>query len=61
MFTEPLAPPALADTVARETGAAVVVLDPLEGLTSSERDAGTDYFDVMRENLAVLRKALRCA
>ena len=61
VFTEPLAPPALADTVARETGAAVVVLDPLEGLTSSERDAGTDYFDVMRENLAVLRKALRCA
>ena len=48
VFTEPLAPPALADTVARETGAAVVVLDPLEGLTSSERDAGTDYFDVMR-------------
>ena len=61
VFTEPLAPPALADTVARETGAAVAVLDPLEGLTSSQREAGNDYFDVMRENLAVLRKALRCA
>ena len=61
VFTEPLAPPALAETIARETGAAVAVLDPLEGLTSSERDAGRDYFDVMRENLAVLRKALRCA
>jgi zinc transport system substrate-binding protein len=61
VFTEPLAPPALADTVARETGAAVAVLDPLEGLTSSRREAGDDYFDVMRENLAVLRKALRCA
>ena len=61
VFTERLASPALADTIARETRAAVAVLDPLEGLTSSERDAGTDYFDVMRENLAVLRKALRCA
>lgn len=61
VLTEPLAPPALAETVARETGAAVAVLDPLEGLTSSELDAGADYFDVMRENLAVLRKALRCA
>ncbi len=61
VFTERLASPALAETVARETGAAVAVLDPLEGLTSSELDAGTDYFDVMRENLAVLRNALRCA
>jgi zinc transport system substrate-binding protein len=61
VFTERLASPALADTVARETGAAVAVLDPLEGLTSSELEAGKDYFDVMRENLAVLRKALACA
>jgi zinc transport system substrate-binding protein len=61
VFTEPLASPALADTVARETGAAVAVLDPLEGLTSAELDAGRTYFDVMRENLAVLRKALGCA
>ena len=61
VFTERLASPVLADTVARETGAAVAVLDPLEGLTSSELDAGTDYFDVMRENLAVLRTALRCS
>jgi zinc transport system substrate-binding protein len=61
VFTERLASPVLADTIARETGAAVAVLDPLEGLTSSELDAGTDYFDVMRENLAVLRTALRCS
>jgi zinc transport system substrate-binding protein len=60
VFTERLASPALADTVARETGAAVAVLDPLEGLTRAELDAGTDYFAVMRQNLAALRKALEC-
>ena len=36
------------------------VLDPLEGLTSAEVDAGADYFTVMRANLAALRRALGC-
>lgn len=61
VLTERLASPALAEAVARETGAGTAVLDPLEGLTASELDAGRTYFDVMRENLAVLRKALGCA
>ena len=60
VLTERLASPALADTVAREAGASTAVLDPLEGLTVSELDAGRTYFDVMRGNLAVLRKALGC-
>lgn len=60
VFTEPLASPALADAVAREADVTTVVLDPLEGLTPAERDAGADYFTVMRRNLAALRKALGC-
>jgi zinc transport system substrate-binding protein len=60
VFAETLASPALADTVAREAGVTTAVLDPLEGLTSAEVDAGSDYFTVMRENLAALRKALAC-
>ena len=60
VFTETLASPALADTVAREAGATTAVLDPLEGLTSAEVDAGADYFTVMRRNLATLRTALGC-
>jgi zinc transport system substrate-binding protein len=60
VFTEPLVAPALADTVAREAGAVTATLDPLEALTPSEEDAGADYFRVMRENLAALRKALGC-
>jgi zinc transport system substrate-binding protein len=60
VFSEPLASPALADTVAREAGVATAVLDPLEGLTADEADAGADYFSVMEKNLDVLRTALGC-
>ena len=51
--------PAIADTVARETGATVATLDPIEGLTSSS--AGRDYFEVMRSNLATLRAGQGCS
>ena len=60
IFFEPLVSPKLADTVAREAGVTTAELDPLEGLTRAELDAGTDYFGVMRQNLAALRKALEC-
>jgi zinc transport system substrate-binding protein len=60
VFSEPLASPALADTVAREAGVATAVLDPLEGLTADEADGGADYFSVMEKNLEVLRTALGC-
>ena len=60
VFVEPLVSPALAETVAREAGVTTATLDPLEGLTPEEADAGDDYFVVMRENLAALRKALAC-
>jgi zinc transport system substrate-binding protein len=60
VFSEPLASPALADAVAREAGVATAVLDPLEGLTAAETDAGEDYFSVMEKNLDVLRTALGC-
>jgi zinc transport system substrate-binding protein len=60
VFFATLVSPRLAQTVAREVGATTAVLDPLEGLTDQEIAAGEDYFSVMRENLAALRKALRC-
>jgi zinc transport system substrate-binding protein len=60
VFTEPLASPRAARTVARETGATVSPLDPLEGLTPSELDRGADYFSVMRANLAAIERGLRC-
>ncbi len=60
VFFEPLVSARLAETVAREAGVSTAVLDPLEGLTSEQRERGEDYFSVMRENLAALRAALGC-
>jgi zinc transport system substrate-binding protein len=60
VFFETLVSPKLAQTVAREAGAETAVLDPLEGLTDDQEKDGADYFSVMRDNLAALRKALDC-
>ena len=60
MFTEPLVSDRVAETVAREAGAQLAVLDPLEGLSEERLAAGEDYLSVMRDNLAALREALGC-
>ncbi len=59
VYAETLVSPALVDTIAHETGAQVMVLDPIEGITSAS--AGTDYQQVMRANLATLRAGQRCS
>jgi len=61
IFTEELVSPAVADALARETGATTAVLDPLESLTPAEAAAGEDYLSVMRRNLAALQRGLGCA
>ncbi len=58
VFSETLASPKLAQTLAADLGVATAVLDPIEGL--SEASAGDDYVDLMRANLAALRKANQC-
>ena len=60
VYVEPLVSPRVAETVAREAGVGTAVLHPLEGLTQEEIERGEDYFSLMRKNLAVLRKGLRC-
>jgi len=52
IYYETLIDPAIAETIAAETGAVTAVLDPIEGLT--DESAGGDYFGVMRSNLATL-------
>ncbi len=59
IFTERLASSALADTVARETGATTAVLDPIEGLT--DETSNEDYVSLMEQNLAALQKANGCS
>lgn len=59
IYAETLASPAVAQTIARETGVTMAVLDPLEGLTAES--AGSDYLSVMRANLTTLTKGQGCS
>ena len=58
IFFEELVSPKVAETIAKETGAATQVLNPLEGLSDEEQKSGADYFSVMEENLKQLEAAL---
>lgn len=60
IFFESLVSPKLAETIAKEVGAQVLVLNPLEGITDEEAVAGRDYFSVMQDNLKNLQIALQC-
>ncbi len=57
IYSESLVSPAIAHTIAAETGATTAVLDPLEGRSGP---TGGDYLAVMRVNLATLRQGQVC-
>ena len=59
IFTEELVSPAIADTIAKETGARTATLDPIEGL--SDETKNETYVTLMDRNLATLRKANGCS
>lgn len=54
IYTEELVNPKLAQALAKETGAQVRVLNPIEGLTREQQEAGYDYIRLQRENMAAL-------
>ena len=56
IFTEPQYPDELAKLIGRETGAAVVKIDPVAS-GPADPPAGY-YFDVMHNNLEIMKKAL---
>lgn len=58
IFTEEHVSPAIARTVANETGATTAVLSPIEGLTDDTADE--TYLTLMRQNLDALRQANSC-
>ncbi|MEP6697521.1 MAG: metal ABC transporter substrate-binding protein [Pseudonocardiales bacterium] len=58
IYYETLVSPAVARAVAAETGASTAVLDPIEGLTRESR--GSNYLEVMRSNLASIKKGQPC-
>lgn len=58
IFFEELVSPKVAETIADEIGATTMVLNPLEGLTKEQLDAGEDYLSIMGQNLEALQEAL---
>lgn len=60
VFFETLVTPKLAQTLAKEVGAEVFVLNPIEGISDKENKAGENYDTLMRENLNNLKIALVC-
>lgn len=58
VFSERLASPAVAESLADDLGLSTAVLDPLEGLTAETAD--DDYLSLMRANLRALEEANGC-
>jgi zinc transport system substrate-binding protein len=58
VFSEELASPAMADTLASDLHIKTAVLDPIEGL--SDATAGQNYLSLMRRNLAAIQEANHC-
>ncbi|MFC2424789.1 MAG: metal ABC transporter solute-binding protein, Zn/Mn family [Fusobacterium polymorphum] len=59
IFFETLTSDKVSKTIASETGAKTDVLNPVEGLTKEEMDAGKDYLSIMEENLKALEKSFK--
>jgi zinc transport system substrate-binding protein len=60
IFYESVVPRAFADTVAREIGAVVDALEPVESLTQEQLDLGLSYLALMDQNRAALVRGLPC-
>jgi zinc transport system substrate-binding protein len=58
VFSERLASPAMAESLASDTGVETAVLDPIEG--PGEGDDASDYVALMQQNLQALRRANGC-
>jgi zinc transport system substrate-binding protein len=59
VFSERLASPEFAESIAHDLGIDAAVLDPIEGLGDGTADQ--DYLSLMRTNLSALRQANGCA
>ncbi|MEM4391806.1 MAG: zinc ABC transporter substrate-binding protein, partial [Candidatus Nitrosotenuis sp.] len=60
VFAEDLVDPRLAQILANEAGAQVLILSPLEGISKDDMSAGKTYLDKMEENITNLKVALEC-
>jgi len=61
IFFETLLPSDLAQTLADKVGATADLLDPVEGISSTDIAGGASYNSIQRDNLSRLVKGLRCS
>jgi zinc transport system substrate-binding protein len=61
IFFETLLPADLAKTLADKVGATADLLDPVEGISSADVEAGATYISIQRDNLSRVAKGLRCS
>jgi zinc transport system substrate-binding protein len=60
VFAEEMASPRFANLVAAETGASVVVLNPMHEISPADFAGGADYFSIMETNLDRIAQGLQC-
>ena len=60
VFVEPFGSKRSAETLARETGAGLLELNPIGALNEKDISSGRTYLTIMRENLLALKKAMQC-
>jgi zinc transport system substrate-binding protein len=60
IFFEELISDNVAQTIAKETGAKAVPIQPLENISEDELKSHQTYLSIMRENLKKLREAMEC-
>lgn len=60
IFSEEQLNPALAKTIAKETGAKILMLNTVEGISKAEFNDGKNYQQLMQENLENLKIGLEC-
>ncbi|WP_305532436.1 metal ABC transporter solute-binding protein, Zn/Mn family [Sulfuricurvum sp.] len=60
IFFEEMINDNVSQTIARETGAKAVPLQPLENISQDELKSHQTYLTIMRENLKKLREAMEC-
>ncbi len=60
IFSEELMNPRMAQVLARETGAGILVLNPGANLTAAQWREGLTFLTIMRRNLGTLREGLSC-
>ena len=60
IFAEELVDPRLAEVIADEAGARVMLLSPMEALTAEEAEQGVTYVQKMGKNIDALNTALDC-